>query len=107
MGTSAARRKRLVVLVSGSGSNLQAIIDACAVGRLPADVVAVVSNKPDVFAIFDVDRDQAISARNRILPELADSGTLIFSCHLDFPGLGRVVLRGRQLAWQPTLPGQP
>ena len=35
MGTSAARRKRLVVLVSGSGSNLQAIIDACADGRLP------------------------------------------------------------------------
>ena len=55
MGTSAARRKRLVVLVSGSGSNLQAIIDACADGRLPADVVAVVSNKPDVFALQRAD----------------------------------------------------
>jgi len=55
MGTSAARRKRLVVLVSGSGSNLQAIIDACANGRLPAEVVAVVSNKPDVFALQRAD----------------------------------------------------
>ena len=55
MGTSAARRKRLVVLVSGSGSNLQAIIDACADGRLHADVVAVVSNKPDVFALQRAD----------------------------------------------------
>ena len=55
MGTTAARRKRLVVLVSGSGSNLQAIIDACSDDRLPAEVVAVVSNKPDVFALQRAD----------------------------------------------------
>ena len=55
MGTTAARNMRLVVLVSGSGSNLQAIIDACADERLPADVVAVVSNKPDVFALQRAD----------------------------------------------------
>lgn len=36
--------KRLVVLASGNGSNLQAVIDACAEGRLPAEVVAVVSD---------------------------------------------------------------
>ena len=36
---------RLVVLASGSGTNLQAILDACADGRLPAVVAAVVSNK--------------------------------------------------------------
>jgi formyltetrahydrofolate-dependent phosphoribosylglycinamide formyltransferase len=36
---------RLVVLASGNGTNLQAILDACADGRLPADVAAVVSNK--------------------------------------------------------------
>jgi len=61
MGTPAAesdrpvRPKRLVVLVSGSGSNLQAIIDACADDRLPAEVVAVVSNKADVFALQRAD----------------------------------------------------
>ena len=55
MGTTAARHKRLVVLVSGSGSNLQAIIDACADDHLPAEVVAVVSNKPDVFALQRAD----------------------------------------------------
>jgi phosphoribosylglycinamide formyltransferase 1 len=55
MGSTPARRKRLVVLVSGSGSNLQALIDACAGGRLHADVVAVVSNKPDVFALQRAD----------------------------------------------------
>lgn len=55
MGTTAARHKRLVVLVSGSGSNLQAIIDACADERFAAEVVAVVSNKPDVFALQRAD----------------------------------------------------
>jgi len=42
---------RLVVLVSGNGSNLQAILDACESGDLPAKVVAVVSNKPDAYAL--------------------------------------------------------
>ncbi len=35
-----------MVLVSGSGSNLQAIIDAVAAGKLPAQVVAVGSDVP-------------------------------------------------------------
>lgn len=36
---------RLVVLASGSGSNLQAIIDACADGSLPATVTKVIVNR--------------------------------------------------------------
>jgi phosphoribosylglycinamide formyltransferase-1 len=36
---------RLVVLASGNGTNLQAVLDACGDGRLPARVAAVVSNK--------------------------------------------------------------
>ena len=39
------------VLVSGSGSNLQSILDACARGELPARVVCVISNKADAFAL--------------------------------------------------------
>ncbi len=42
---------RLVVLVSGSGSNLQAILDACASGALAASVAAVVANKRDAFGL--------------------------------------------------------
>jgi len=42
---------RLVVLVSGSGSNLQAILDGCADGYIDGRVVAVVSNRPDAFAL--------------------------------------------------------
>jgi phosphoribosylglycinamide formyltransferase-1 len=44
-------RARLVVLVSGGGSNLQAILDATAAGALDAEVVLVVSNVPGVRAL--------------------------------------------------------
>ena len=43
--------KRLIVLISGSGSNLQAILDACASGELPASVVSVISNKADAYGL--------------------------------------------------------
>ncbi len=43
---------RLVVLASGSGSNLQAILDACASGELAATVVAVFSDQPEAYALF-------------------------------------------------------
>ena len=42
---------RLVVLASGAGTNLQAILDASASGQLPAEVVAVVSNRADSGAL--------------------------------------------------------
>jgi formyltetrahydrofolate-dependent phosphoribosylglycinamide formyltransferase len=42
---------RLVVLISGNGSNLQAILDTCASDELNAQVVAVISNKPDAFGL--------------------------------------------------------
>src|SRR5690554_4696426 len=40
--------KRIVVLISGSGTNMQAIIDACQAGKIAGNVVAVISNKADV-----------------------------------------------------------
>jgi len=39
--------KRIVVLISGRGSNMQAIADACAREGWSAEVVAVISNRPD------------------------------------------------------------
>jgi phosphoribosylglycinamide formyltransferase 1 len=42
---------RLVVLISGNGSNLQAILDACKAQILPAEVAAVFSNKAEAFGL--------------------------------------------------------
>ncbi len=43
---------RLVVLISGNGSNLQAVLDACSSGELPACVTCVISNKADAFGLI-------------------------------------------------------
>jgi phosphoribosylglycinamide formyltransferase-1 len=42
---------RIVVLVSGTGSNLAALIEAADEGQLPAEIVAVVSDRPEVLAL--------------------------------------------------------
>ena len=39
--------KRIVVLISGQGRNLQALIEHCAAGRIPGRIAAVISNRPD------------------------------------------------------------
>lgn len=43
--------KKIVVLVSGQGSNLQALIDACQQGRIAATIVAVLSNNAQAYGL--------------------------------------------------------
>ena len=43
--------KRLIVCISGSGTNLQAILDAIADGRLSAELVLVVSNRRGAYGL--------------------------------------------------------
>ncbi|AOV97479.1 phosphoribosylglycinamide formyltransferase [Edwardsiella hoshinae] len=43
--------KRIVVLISGQGSNLQALIDACQTGGIPGRIVAVFSNRADAYGL--------------------------------------------------------
>ena len=40
--------KKIVVLISGGGSNLEAIAKACQVGNIPATIELVISNQPNV-----------------------------------------------------------
>mgnify|MGYP001214727289 FL=1 len=49
---SSAQPTRVVVLISGSGSNLQALIDGQQRGQLPIDIVAVISNRPAVRGLL-------------------------------------------------------
>ncbi len=48
---SEQRTVNIGVLVSGSGTNLQALIDARESGSLPARIACVISNRADAFAL--------------------------------------------------------
>jgi phosphoribosylglycinamide formyltransferase-1 len=63
-------RLRVGVLVSGFGSNLQALIDRCAAPDFPAEIVVVISNKPGVGAL---ERAERAGIPHRVIP------------HGDFP----------------------
>ena len=39
--------KNIVILISGRGSNMEALIAACDAGQLPVNIAAVISNRPD------------------------------------------------------------
>jgi len=49
--TSKLRKLRLAVLISGSGTNLQALIDRSNAGELAAEIVAVASDRADAFGL--------------------------------------------------------
>lgn len=53
--------KNIVVLISGNGSNLQAIIDACEQKRINGTIRAVFSNKAEAFGLIRA-RDAGIPA---------------------------------------------
>jgi phosphoribosylglycinamide formyltransferase-1 len=45
--TNVMQKRRIAVLISGRGSNLQALIDAVSDGRLHAEIAVVISNRAD------------------------------------------------------------
>lgn len=53
--------RRVVVLISGNGSNLQALIDEQSHDRLGGKIVAVISNEPDAYGLQRA-RDAGIDA---------------------------------------------
>ncbi|HDR1923965.1 TPA: phosphoribosylglycinamide formyltransferase [Pasteurella multocida] len=55
--------KKIVVLVSGHGSNLQALIDACHSGQIAGKIVAVISNQAEAYAL---ERAQSASIPSKV-----------------------------------------
>ena len=59
---------KIIVLISGNGSNLQSIIDACKSGIINGNVVGVISNKANAFGLERAKKDnipsQVISHNN-------------------------------------------
>lgn len=58
--------KKIVVLISGNGSNLQAIIDHCKSGNINGEITCVVSNKVDAYGI---QRAEASNIKTEIINE--------------------------------------
>ena len=58
--------KKIVVLISGNGSNLQAIIDHCESGNINGEIACVVSNKDDAYGI---QRAEASNIKTEIINE--------------------------------------
>lgn len=63
--------KRIVVLVSGQGSNLQAILDACRQGRIHGSVAAVFSNKAEAYGLTRA-REAGVPAHALAADQFAD-----------------------------------
>jgi len=63
----------LAILISGNGSNLQAILDAVASGRLDARIAVVVSNRKDAFGLTRAER-AGIPTRYHALKPYRDRG---------------------------------
>lgn len=70
--STASQLARLVVLISGSGSNLQAIIDACQGDRLPARVVLVISNRRDAYGLIRAREAGILTRYHPLRPYLLD-----------------------------------
>ena len=63
--------KRIAVLISGNGTNLQALIDAGASEVLPAKIVLVISNRGSAYGLH---RAAAGRDSDALLPLAALSG---------------------------------
>ncbi len=94
---------KIGVLLSGSGTNLQAIIDAAAAG-LPVDIVAAVSSRPDAYGI---ERARAagipVTVLNRDVyadPEAADA---LIARTLHAAGAEYVVMAGYMRKLTPVM----
>ena len=66
-----ADRLRLAVLISGSGSNLQAIVDRVAVGDLDCEIALVISNRADAYGL---QRAAAAGIATRVIDHRSHNG---------------------------------
>lgn len=69
----------IVILISGSGSNLQAIIDAVDAGDIIGHISAVISNRPDVFGL---ERAQSAGIHTEVIDHTEYKSREIFDLNL-------------------------
>ena len=108
---------RIAVLASGTGSNLQALLDAIDAGQLDAQIVGVFSDKPTAFALQRVPETLRWSRRPKTYPtrdafdaDLADAVAAVTPDWVVCAGYMRILgesfvtrFRGRVLNIHPSL----
>jgi len=77
---AAAKRIRVGVLVSGRGSNLQALLDACADPSFPATIALVISNVPGAYAL---ERAEKAGVATKVIRHNDFAGRDAFDAALD------------------------
>lgn len=70
-----SKKLNIAVFVSGRGSNLQALIDACAQDDFPAQISVVLSNRPDAFGL---ERAQKAKIKTEVVDHKVYSGREAF-----------------------------
>ncbi len=75
-----ARKLRLGVLISGRGSNLQALIDAAASPEFPAEIGIVIANRPDAAGLV---RTAAAGIATRLIDHAGFANRPAFDAALD------------------------
>ena len=73
-------RKRVGVLISGRGSNLQSLIEACRDPAYPAEIVSVISNRADALGL---QRAQAAGLPAQVIPHKSYETREDFDAALD------------------------
>ena len=57
---------------------------------------------PDWHFGFDMDKDQAVATRRRLLDMCATDGLTLAAYHLPFPGIGHVIRRDAAYQYLPS-----
>ena len=76
----AGGRLKVAVLISGRGSNLQALIDACTKADFPAEIVRVISNEADAGGL---DKAAEAGIPTAVVPHRYYSDRPVFEAELD------------------------
>jgi phosphoribosylglycinamide formyltransferase-1 len=84
-------RLRLGILISGRGSNLQALIDACAAPDFPAAIALVISNKEEAAGL---DRARAAHLPARVISHREPDFETVLDGALRDAGVALVCLAG-------------
>jgi glyoxylase-like metal-dependent hydrolase (beta-lactamase superfamily II) len=65
-------------------------------------VSAIQVSHPDAGMVYDLDKDQAVKSRKRILDMAATERLAIAGAHVNAPGFGHVVRKGASFAFEPA-----